>query len=708
MSLFNKSPKYTAGYSTLIDSIGIDKKKATYTFDGAACLTNICIFDFNIPGSYIFAIDTERHKLDLVQTVDSEKVHEVCALLPPTSCRYFVYRRATEERVLDRIIAYTCYSNDTRRLAEFKRLLPLAAVNRLWRQLACAHIYSTIVIECQSTPILSPKPEPKLRSKAMGVVVWNRPDKTGALPLTKTTSSSATGITMMAISWKTNLALILGREPSRLTTRLCIQAFDTVPDYSTLLDTLSSGFGRHQWTDITHIDVRDYSGLRRNTQPDSAVSAAINSSTSSRSSSSTSLSPMAAAARIHRPSQAHVNSNLTKLATLISKHAPNVTAVASEPWECSPSSRLLAGHLASTYYSQLQVCNAPIIAPIARPKDPCSCNLTSLSIQTSILQSSGPNIIPATQLRTLKLLQAEAFFSWEAFGSDAPLEFTNLTSLMIDFEKDHVANDSHKYDAQKGGKNPRVSMGIDKRRILFPKLTNLCVRKLPYTYPEAWAMFLDSPIKNLALAGKFAHIRYLDTRVLRQLDIFDMHVYLSEKSFGKFTAFVKTVLSVASSVKSAWIRHSEIFPISAPEVCAWTGLQELNITAYIPTFTLLALVSQLPELRRLIAQRIACDDSEAPLEADSGPFHVEPGAVASTSVRNLQLHMGGSKPRVTTLQTIIYVVLCMPRLKQLAVKQAYRKDIRLFIRQHGANYPELLKLDYVHHINMKSVPAQLL
>ncbi|KAJ1920022.1 hypothetical protein LPJ71_001462, partial [Coemansia sp. S17] len=606
-----------------------------------------------------------------------------------------------EERILDHIIAYACYTNDTRRLADYKRLLPLAAVNRLWRQLAHTHIYSTLVIECQSTPILSPKPEPKLRSKAMGVVVWNRPDKTGVLPLTKTTSSSTTVTTAMAISWHTNLGLILGgQKPSKLTRRLCIQAFDTVPDYSTLLDTLSSGFAQHQWTDIVQIDIRDYSGLRRNSPPD--LTAVVNSITSSRSSSSSSLSPMVVAARIHKPGHTHVNSNLTKLATLISKHVPNVTAVASDPWECSPSSRLVAGHLASQYFSQLLVCHAPILAPIARPKDPCTCNLSSLSIQTSILQSSGPNIIPAAQLRTLKLLQAEAFFSWEAFSSDATLVFTNLTSLTIDFEKDHVANDSHKYDAQKGGQNPRVSMGIDKRRILFPKLTNLCVRKLPYTYPEAWAMFLDSPIRNLALAGKFAHIRYLDTRVLRQLDIFDMHVYLSEKSFGKFTAFVKTVLSVASSVRSAWIRHSEVFPISVPEVCAWTGLQELNITAYIPTFTLLALVSQLPELRRLIAQRIACDDSEAILESDSGPFHVEPGAVVSTSVRDLQLHMGGSKPRVTTLQTIIYVVMCMPRLKQLAVKQAYRKDIRLFIRRHAAEYPELLNLDYVHHINMKS------
>ncbi|KAJ2903230.1 hypothetical protein GGI21_004458, partial [Coemansia aciculifera] len=276
---------------------------------------------------------------------------------------------------------------------------------------------------------------------------------------------------------------------------------------------------------------------------------------------------------------------------------------------------------------------------------------------------------------------------------------------------DHVANDSHRYDAQKGGKSQRrVTMGIDKRRILFPRLANLCIRKLPYTYPEAWAMFLDSPIENLALAGKFAHIRYLDTRVLRNLRVFDMHVYLSEKSFAKFTTFVKTVMSVTSTVSSCWIRHSEVFPISVPETCGWLQLQELNVTAYLPTFTLLALVSQLSLLRRLIAQRIARDDSEALLEPTlHAVYHVEPpGAVASTSVRDLQLHMGGSKPRVSTLQNIIYIVLSMPRLRQLSVKQAYWSSIQAFIQTRASAYPDLLNLEYVRHIGMKAVPAQLL
>ncbi|KAJ2449702.1 hypothetical protein GGF42_004694 [Coemansia sp. RSA 2424] len=589
----------------------------------------------------------------------------------------------------------------------------------------------------------------------MNVVVssWNRSaaDKSatttagGALPLTKTNSSSNSATASMAstttatVLWQTNLSLILGRQnPSlRLTTsRLCIQAFDVVPDYSTLLDALTSaGFGRHQWTDITRIEIRDCSGLRRSfppplPPPDSVIgsptlaTAAVGSTASSRSSSSSSLAVALAASTMSPKSRSNGSAAaIVKLSTQISKHAPNVVAITSDPWECSPDSRCLGSHLASTLLCQLHVCSVPLLTPIARPNTPptsippvCS-NLASLSIQTSILRSSASRIIPVLQLHTLKLLQAEAFFSWEAFATSTTttnttppslLEFANLTSLTIDFEKDHVANDSHRYDAQKGGKSPRVTMGVDKRRVLFPKLTNLCIRKLPYTYPEAWAMFLDSPIKNLALAGKFAHIRYLDTRVLRQLNVFDMHVYLSEKSFGKFTAFVKTVLSVASTVKSGWIRHSEIFPISVPQVCGWSQLQELNITAYIPTFTLLALVSQLPVLHRLIAQRIARDDSEAKLESPEGVYHVEPGVVASTSVRDLQLHMGGSRPRVTTLQNIIYIVLCMPRLRRLSVKHAYWSSIRSFIQQHGADYPELLKLDYASHIYMTAIPAQLL
>ncbi|KAJ2836696.1 hypothetical protein FBU31_001308, partial [Coemansia sp. 'formosensis'] len=524
-----------------------------------------------------------------------------------------------EDRVLDRIIALAFYQSDvTRKLADFKRLLPLAAVNHAWRQLATPHIYATLIVECQ--PSVSRKPDPKPRSKG----VWARSEKTngGGLPLTRTTSS--TTVVTTTAQWQTNLGLILGGPKHSAITRLCIQAFDIVPDYAALLDTFNGSFGHHQWSDIATIEIRDCSTIRRAPLPDPASSMA-----SSRSSSSSSLSPMGATLRTHKPGHAHAT-GVTKLAALISKHAPNVTALVSEPWECTPGSRSLAGHLALTYFHQLRICNAPLGGPIVGPKHEAC--LASLCIQTSMLQASGAHGISVLQLHTLKLLQAEAFFSWEAFGTATAttLEFCNLTTLTIDFEKDHVANDSHKYDAQKG-KNPRVSMGVDKRRVLFPKLTNLCVRKLPYTYPEAWAMFLDSPIKNLALAGKFAHIRYLDTRVLRNLDIFDIHVYLSDKSFGKFTTFVKTVLSVDSSVKSAWIRHSEVFPISVPDACLWAGLQELNITAYIPTFTLLALVSQLPALYRLIAQRIARDDSEAPLESEAGPFYIEPGAVASTS-----------------------------------------------------------------------------
>ncbi|KAJ2836695.1 hypothetical protein FBU31_001307 [Coemansia sp. 'formosensis'] len=93
MSLFNKAPKYTPAYSPLIDAIGHDKRQATFAFDGAACLANACIFDLQLQGSFVFAIDEDRKTLELVDTVGSEKVHEVCAVLPPTTCRYFVFRR---------------------------------------------------------------------------------------------------------------------------------------------------------------------------------------------------------------------------------------------------------------------------------------------------------------------------------------------------------------------------------------------------------------------------------------------------------------------------------------------------------------------------------------------------------------------------------------------------------------------------------------
>ncbi|KAJ2014125.1 hypothetical protein IWW57_005926, partial [Coemansia sp. S610] len=69
------SPKFTLGYSPRVNSIGRSQPH-THPLDGIARLTNMCLFDFNIRGSYVFAIDHEQHTIELVQTVASEKVHE--------------------------------------------------------------------------------------------------------------------------------------------------------------------------------------------------------------------------------------------------------------------------------------------------------------------------------------------------------------------------------------------------------------------------------------------------------------------------------------------------------------------------------------------------------------------------------------------------------------------------------------------------------
>ncbi|KAI7823430.1 hypothetical protein BX661DRAFT_55808 [Kickxella alabastrina] len=172
----------------------------------------------------------------------------------------------------------------------------------------------------------------------------------------------------------------------------------------------------------------------------------------------------------------------------------------------------------------------------------------------------------------------------------------------------------HRHDAMRSGKNLRVTMGTDTRRILFPKLCTLSVRRVPYTYTDAWSMFLDSPLKSMYVAGKHAHVRYIDLRLLANLNTLDIHLYLTERAQGRFTAFVKTMLTAESMVQSAWLRHSGTFPVSVPDVLGWQNVRELNVTAYVPPITLLTLVSQMPRLSRLIVQRIACDASETVLE----------------------------------------------------------------------------------------------
>ncbi|KAJ1996889.1 hypothetical protein GGI04_005604, partial [Coemansia thaxteri] len=96
-----------------------------YKFDGAACLTNICMFDMCIPGSFVFALDQSTKALNLVETLNSEKVHEVCSVLPPTSCRYFVFQRsftrAMRHRVAVHVVAWLPQQAEVRERVLYKR-----------------------------------------------------------------------------------------------------------------------------------------------------------------------------------------------------------------------------------------------------------------------------------------------------------------------------------------------------------------------------------------------------------------------------------------------------------------------------------------------------------------------------------------------------------------------------------------------------------
>ncbi|KAJ2179207.1 hypothetical protein GGH18_005636 [Coemansia sp. RSA 530] len=246
-------------------------------------------------------------------------------------------------------------------------------------------------------------------------------------------------------------------------------------------------------------------------------------------------------------------------------------------------------------------------------------------------------------------------------------------------------------------------MGRDRRRVVFPKLHSLSVSKVPYTYAEAWRMFIGAPVRRLAVAGPYAHVRYVDTRLLRTLDSLDVHTVGAEKSsHGRFTSFVKMLLGEDSNVTCAWLRHSEAFPLSVPETVRWSQLTELCLAAYVPALALLLLVGQLPSLHRLVVQHIAGDACEEEIDGKMcAPWGniTAPAVPVSTSVRELQMHMGGGPTaRIPTLQAMCYVLLCLPGVRRLAVKQVYCDYVRDFIRSSAQSHPALANIELVHHV----------
>ncbi|KAJ2784707.1 hypothetical protein GGI15_002182 [Coemansia interrupta] len=478
-----------------------------------------------------------------------------------------------DDAILARIfaIAQSTAASHSPRLRTYKHLLAIAAVCRKWRRLMHTHLHSTLIMEYRpkrvatpfiaatDTPIVSGRSADK-QKRSIGGGVWA---SRAYIRKSKANGSAAFqqqqqigNANRRPAEWASNISVLaLQATQPMLATKLRIQAFVDSADYSMLIDTLrNDGFEQHKWTNVSTIEFVDFAAVP----------------TPSTQLQQQHLQQVLQAASALELSYAGVT-------RLIAEHMPGVEDISSSTWDMSASSRCLATHLVRQYGTALRVWNAQIISGGISANQPrIGSNLTVLHIQTAQLELLGKASILAEQLQTLTLSHAPPFFSWQPFASSiaepSKLDFALLTALTIDYEKDNVASDTHRDDATRSSKSPYVTMGIDPRRISFPRLAALTIRRVPYTYISAWSMFLDAPLKKLHVAGKHAHVRYIDVRLLKTIDCVDFHLYLSTHAQGKFTSLVKTLLAAHSNMRSAWLRHSEVFPLSVPQTAGWTNL----------------------------------------------------------------------------------------------------------------------------------------
>ncbi|KAJ2851066.1 hypothetical protein IWW36_001413 [Coemansia brasiliensis] len=594
-----------------------------------------------------------------------------------------------DNRIVERIVNVVCFqtTNISGRLSAYKELVVLASVSRQWHALVLPHMQSVLILEYQTSPASSLQllKSPKSRRRA----AWKSPGSTQ-----KTEAALA-----KEHVWKTNVGLlqILGKQTP--ISKMRLQCFDCIPDFSHFVAAMdAAGLARCALDSVTTIEIMD--------QLDLAV--AIKSSASSSGSS---------VSENGTNSKRHANASHAA-AVYLAQHLPRVQRITSLSWNISLQSQHLVTHLAQLYFEQLHVLTVPLAVPVGTQFKVAN-NLTKLYIDANVLLQLGNNVIAAQQLQVLKLHNVDAFFSWETFASNTSsssiknneLEFTHLAALSIKFSSDNVVTTTDFYSSLGGSKyNVRVSMGRDRRRLLFPRLQSLNICKLPYTYTDAWRMFVDSPLKRLAVAGPYAHVRYIDPRLLRSLDVLDIHTVGADKHSGRFTNFVKSLLDEKSPVKSAWLRHAELFPLSVSGQVEWSHLTELCISAYMPTLAVLSLASQLPSLLRLTVQRIAHDTCEEELDqpfinsVNWETFVSTPNQPSSLSIRELQLHMGGegSVPRIPTLQAICYILLCIPNVRLLAIKQMYCKYVCEFTKHWSKAHPQLSNIKLVRHVFMSA------
>ncbi|KAJ2763695.1 hypothetical protein IWQ56_004762, partial [Coemansia nantahalensis] len=518
-----------------------------------------------------------------------------------------------DARIIERIIAAVCSPvvSSPARLGAYKRLVALAAVCRAWRPLAQAYLASVLIVEFQpaagsgavppSVDAASP-PGARLKLKGEGasraLSVWR-----SARPSPSSPKKSPVTAAPAAAQWQSNIEVLLGAAGSGASAaRLRVQSFEVRPDFAGLVGAMTaSGFARCNVRSVYTIEMVDLSETGGSGGGSSGGGG-------SKSSSSTGVNTGAPGPDGAKGDRWWTSDCVASAAAYLARAMPAVRILTSPSWMVSAATRLLATHLASQYFGQLEILSAALASPVVAPgrNTPLFGHmLTTLQIQAGVLEKSGSAVVPAGQLQTLKLFEADSFFSWAPFAGSAEnpgeLVFGQLTTLSIDFAKDDVVSIADFYSALGGTKfSVRTTMGKDRRRVVLPALRALSVRKVPYTYPDAWRMFAESPLRKLAVAGHYGHVRHIDRRLLHSLDVVDIHMQAAEQAGGRFTSFVKSLLAEPCAARSAWVRYTEPFPVSVPDVARWTQLEELNICGYLPALALPALVARLPCLRRLV------------------------------------------------------------------------------------------------------------
>lgn len=531
-------------------------------------------------------------------------------------------------------------------LRDFKPLLPLVQVNQRWRQAVQKIVYNTLWLEYWGDSMLNEeKPKKKKRRRH-----WSKRKK--------------------GFSWQTNLPLL--HSPPRT---LRIQSLDFDHEFLYF----------HQL--LPHLHNLPLRSVRELEIPSHTWSNNLNRQLP------TEISQQ----------QAQIADGLVQY---LLQAMPDIQTI-STPRGLNHS--LAASHLTHRlvlrYWPQLRSLDGPQLA-LPLPTTNTQMSLTHLNVHSDSLVDFPLSGCP--QLRSLTLNGLQPFFSWSHMFRG--LEFPRLHSLSLRFASDRAVTDSHWSDSLRPGKHSRsVTMGISAQPIEFPQLHTLLVANVPYTYSQAWAMFVKAePLRHLHVSGPFGHIKYLDPRMLASLDAIHVDVYTSQNSPVRMYPFLQQLFAEpAHSLGKFSLSHpSPLLPLPLPafppeSIAGWSSLHTLVLSTYVPAVALVSLLCQLPRLYRLVADTIANNkDQSIAARKASHRFHIDANELltpsefpppASFSIRHLQLHTVGYLYQKPTLQAILYILLSCPQTNQLMVRAKYHPPIQDFLQLHQALYPQLVQ-----------------